>query len=431
MGLLQPADAAGHKNMLQLVQLRWLAVIGQLVTIAVVQLVVGIALPWRPMMMVLIGLLALNVASIILLRIRTGISGVELFAALLFDVGALTAQLYLSGGATNPFVSLFLLQVVLGSVLLDRRLSWVIVGVTSLCFAGLMIVNRPLAMPMNYPGDMLRLHVLGMWISFAIIAVLLVLFVTRISGNLRARDAYLADIRQQAAEQDHIVRIGLLASGAAHELGTPLASLAVILGDWRRMPVISDDPQLRQEIREMEAEVKRCKAILSGILLSAGETRGEAPTVTTVQDFLDDLVLDWRATRPSARLQYENNFGADLPIVSDTALKQTICNVLDNAAEASPEEIKISARRERGALLITISDRGPGFSADMLANIGKPYNSTKNRPGSGLGLFLVVNVMRKLGGDISARNLDGLGAEVTLTLPLSAVAFSPEAVDVG
>jgi two-component system sensor histidine kinase RegB len=418
--------------MLQLVQLRWLAVIGQLATIAIVRLWLDVALPVVPMLVVVAGLVLLNVVSMGILRLRQDVARSELFTALLLDVTALTAQLYLSGGASNPFVSLFLLQVVLGSVLLDRWLSWVIVAATSTCFAGLLFDYVPLDLPASLMSGKPSLHIFGIWLAFVMVAVLLVLFVTRVSANLRARDAYLADMRQRAAEEAHIVRMGLLASGAAHELGTPLSSLSVILGDWRREPQISASPQLLEEIDEMQVALARCKSILGGILISAGETRGEAPGVTTVRDFLDDLVADWRTNRPSARLAYKDQFGPDLPIVSDTALKQTICNVLDNAADVSPAWIEMSAARRDDALIITVTDRGPGFADEMLANLGKPYSSTKDKQGGGLGLFLVVNVMRKLGGGVAARNLGlGLaGAEVTLTLPLASLALSEEMADV-
>jgi two-component system sensor histidine kinase RegB len=428
MASLLSADAAGHKNMVQLVQLRWLAVLGQLATILIVQFAMGIALPLAAMAAVLVALSGFNLASMCLLRRRQTVANSELFVALLLDVAALSAQLYLSGGATNPFVSLFLLQVVLGAILLERWSSWALVGVTSLSFLFLMTAFRPLPLPHRLADHPLGLHVQGMWACFALIAVLLGLFVTRISGNLRERDARVADMRQQASDQDHIVKIGLLASGAAHELGSPLASLAVILSDWRRMPRIAADPALAHDLIEMQAEVDRCKAIVTGILMSAGEARGESPTITSVHAFLDDLVADWRATRGTAALTYDNRFGADVPIVSDTALKQVICNVLDNAAEASPAGIGLIVERGATGINLTIRDGGPGFAPEMLANLGKPYQSTKQRPGGGLGLFLVVNVMRKLGGSVVARNRtdvggSGGGAEVVLTLPLAALGY--------
>ncbi|SDA36478.1 two-component system, sensor histidine kinase RegB [Sphingomonas sp. NFR15] len=425
---LLSADAAGRKNMVLLVQLRWLAVAGQLATILLVQFGMGVELPLRAMALVLAALVLVNLASLSLLRQRRTITNSELLLALLLDVAALTTQLYLSGGATNPFVSLFLLQVVLGAILLGRWSSWALVVVTCGAFALLMRRFRPLDLPINLASDPFGLHIVGSWACFALVAVLLVLFVTRISGNLRARDAYVADMRQRAADQDHILQIGLLASGAAHELGTPLASLAVILGDWRRMPRLAADPELAQDVAEMQAEVERCKAIVTGILMSAGEARGEAPEITSVHGFFADLVDYWRA-RGTTPLAYDNAFGPDLPIVSDTALKQVICNVLDNAAEVSPQGIGLAVERAGDAIRLSVRDAGPGFAPDMLANLGKPYQSTKQRPGGGLGLFLVVNVMRKLGGSVTARNRDEGGAEVTLRLPIASLALDTETPD--
>jgi len=416
-------ESTNVKNINLLIQLRWIAVIGQVLTIGFVHLWMGIALPLMPMIAVLCGSVFLNVISQEWLRKQTDARDRELLMLLLLDVAALTVQLYLSGGATNPFVSLYLLQVTLGAMLLDTRSTWVVVTVACVCFAGLIVFHRPLALPDGMAENLFQLHILGTLICFILDAALIVVFMTRIARNLRARDSGLAALRQQAAEEGHIVRMGLLASGAAHELGTPLASLSVILGDWRRMPALAGDPELMAEIAEMQADVQRCKSIVTGILMSAGDMRGEAPVVTSVNDFFGELVADWRTARSSGTLVYENRFGEDVPIVSDSALKQTIFNVLDNANEVSPQWIRVALEREDDMLVLKVSDMGSGFAADMLANLGKPYNSSKGGPGRGLGLFLVVNAVRKLGGAVTADNRPAGGAVVTLSLPLSALAI--------
>jgi two-component system, sensor histidine kinase RegB len=219
------------------------------------------------------------------------------------------------------------------------------------------------------------------------------------------------------------VRMGLLASGAAHELGTPLASMSVILSDWRRMPALTSDPEIGEDLSEMEASLQRCKSIVTGILVSAGEARGEGSSATTINAFLAELVEEWQTARSVETLSFKNLFGADLAIASDATLKQVVFNVLDNALEASPEWIELTAARKDEALVVRISDRGPGFSPEMLAQLGKPYHSSKGRPGGGLGLFLVFNVVRKLGGQVTAKNGPQGGAEVTLTLPLTSLAI--------
>ncbi|APW40938.1 histidine kinase [Rhodoferax koreense] len=418
-------DATGLKNMQQLIQLRWMATYGQLVTIAVVHFGFGIRLPIENMLTLLALLLAFNLASQWRWRRDRQVRNAELFVALLVDVGMLTAQLYLSGGATNPFVFLYLLQVTLAAVLLKPWSTWTMVGITALCFAGLAVFGRPLALPPDHDRGLASPYIQGMLICFALNAALLVIFITRIGKNLRERDAHLADLRQRAAEEEHIVRMGLLASGAAHELGTPLATLAVILGDWCRMPFFTSDPELHQEVSEMQAQVQRCKTIVSGILLSAGEARGESSVETTLCTFMDELAREWRATRPVVRFSYENHVGDDLPMVADPALKQMVGNLLDNALEASPRWTGLAITRDADALMLRVTDEGPGFAPAMLAQIGKPYQSSKGRPGSGLGLFLVVNVARTLGGTVTAHNRPEGGAVVTVRLPLEAITLEP------
>jgi two-component system sensor histidine kinase RegB len=415
-------DATGHKNMQQLIQLRWIAVVGQVVTIEVVHYGFQIPLPLEHMLGVLGFLVAFNIASLLRWRTHREVTNGELFVALLVDVATLTAQLYLSGGATNPFVFLYLLQVILAAVLLEAWSIQVMVAITTACFAGLALFGQPLSLLPDHDRGLASPYIQGMLVCFALNAALLVIFITRINRNLRERDARLADLRQRAAEHEHIVRMGLLASGAAHELGTPLATLAVILGDWRHMPAFTKDPELLQEVAEMQAQVQRCKAIVSGILLSAGEARGESSEKTTIRTFLDALAAEWRATRPSATFVYENRFGQDMPMVSDSALKQMIFNVLENAFEASPQWLGLEvAHGEDETMTLTVTDDGPGFAPAMLAEFGKPYQSSKGRPGGGLGLFLVVNVARTLGGEVTARNRPEGGAVVRITLPLPAI----------
>ncbi len=415
-------DTAIRKNLALLIQLRWIAVVGQVLTIVVVHFGLKVPLPLGAMLLVLAALIALNLVGIAWLRGNRPVGNTAVFMALLLDVVALSVQLYLSGGASNPFIALFLVQIVLAAVLLDAESSWILVGATFISFIMLTWFKQPLVIPPRYD----ELYQYGVFLCFALDAALLVAFVTRMNLNLRERDAKLAELKQQAAEEGHIVRMGLLASGAAHELGTPLASVSVILGDWRRMPAIAQRPELLEELEEMQSAVQRCKHILSGILQSAGETRGEAPAVTTLQQFLRDIVRDWSDRHPGEVLHYHPSadLGEDVAVVSDPALRQVITNLLENACEVSPQWMGLHAERRGDRLRMEVADAGPGFTPEMLANVGKPYHSTKPRQGAGLGLFLVVNVIRKLGGTVTARNREEGGAVVTIELPLSALAYT-------
>ena len=403
--------AAGRRNMLLLIQLRWLAVIGQVATIVIVHWGLGIHLPLGPLLLAPTALAVMNLVSAPVTLRRKVVTDPEILLALCVDVAALSWLLYFSGGATNPFAALYLMQVVLAAVLLRPAYAWGFVLATGACLAFLAIWRQPLDLP---AGADARLGLIqqGALINFILIAVLLVAFVTRTSQNVRARDAYLAEARQQAAEQDHIVRMGLLASGAAHELGTPLASLSVILSDWRRMPALNRDDDLVQDIEQMQAEVERCKSIVTN----------------TLQAFLQEIIAEWSDKSGEAmRVTLDGPAPGNPSIIVDPALKQVFSALLDNAHEAGARNLEVRAAADAGGLFIAFEDDGPGFSSAILEKLGQPYQSTKARAGSGLGLFLLVNVMRKLGGTVVAVNRPkgqggAAGAMVRLTLPIDALA---------
>jgi len=417
---------ASYGNMALLVQLRWVAVVGQIITIAVAALDLGVRLPMVHILAVPVLLALMNFATWALSRGRSGYSYLELLGALMLDVEALSWQLYFTGGATNPFIYLFLVQIMIGAILLPPRWSWIVALVACCDVAFLTFSFRPLDLPPVYAGVHFELFLLGSLACFMLIAALLVFFVVRMDSNQRASTAALAALRQQAAEEQHIVRMGLLASGAAHELGTPMASMSVILGDWAHHRAIAKDPDLAADVADMQAELQRCKGIVSGILMSAGEVRGENPTVTTLRAFLREITADWQA-RTITPIRLSDTIAQDIDIVSDPALRQVIGNVVDNALEVSPGGIAIIARREGDTLHIDLRDGGPGFDPEVLAQIGRPYISTKGRAGGGLGLFLVANVLRQFGGHVAVSNPDSGGALVALSIPLSALAFQGKA----
>lgn len=417
-----------RQNMQLLIQLRWFAVVGQVITISLVHYGFGITLPLPAMALVLMASVFTNLGYIYWYRShRRQISARNLFLALLADVLALAIQLYLSGGASNPFIYLFLLQGILGAVLLRPVHAWIIVASTSLCTLVLAIVHWPLPIGAAGPDGLPGLYVSGILISFGLTTVLLVVFLRRIVSNLRRRDARLANMRQRASEEEHIVRMGLLATGAAHELGTPLSTMSVILGDWQRMPAITQDPDLLADLQEMQQQLLRCKSIVSSVLMSAGETRADAPQATTLRAFMDGVVVHWQSRHAVEHFDYVQA-DEDFPILSDTALQQMVCNVLDNAAEASPRHVALHLAVRTGMLCITVRDKGPGFAPAVLEQLGQRHISTKTeRPGRGLGLFLVLNVARSLGGRVQVRNTPPRGSEVEIRLPLSSIAIEPGA----
>ena len=409
-----------RKNLLQLLYLRGIAIAGQLATILIVRYGFQITLPMSTMLGVIGCLVLLNIVSFYRYRAGTQITSTELLVELLLDAAALTAQLHLSGGAANPFVSLFLLQVIIGAILLSPRYAWTLFAATFACYVALTFHAHTLE-PLYPPhlSEHFNLPILGMLISYTLAAFLLVFFITKISANLKERDTLLARLKQQSLEEEHVVRIGLLAAGAAHELGTPLTTISVILKDLQSLPAPESKAELNEDIATMQRELERCKNIVSGILLSSGQVRGEGAKITGLRAFMTATVADWNASRAPDWLDYRYN-AADMPIVSDTVLRQMLFNLLDNAVEASPTWVGIDITSNETTLTVRVEDHGVGFSNEAIRNFGTPYASSKGGHGRGLGLFLVANTLRKLGGEAQASNTE-TGAMVTLTIPLAAI----------
>ncbi|WP_133365863.1 ATP-binding protein [Qipengyuania sediminis] len=407
--------ALADDNMRQLVQLRWLAVAGQLAAILAAHFGLGVALPLAPMLAI-VGLLALVNIGIVLAprpaRIATG----ALFAALLTDMAGLTAQLYLSGGTANPFTYLYLLQVALAAILLPARLAALLAAVAAAGVALIGTGSLPLIVMPMHGLSQAQIMLAANWFAFTMVAVLLVVFVVRISRNLRARDAAVAELRERAAEEEGVLRVGLFASGAAHELGTPLSSLAVLVGDWQRHPAFQADPELSEELADAAAELQRCKDTVGRVLHAAGRGRGEAMGAVRVGALLGAIEAEWRATHDTPLVAAWEGVG-DVEIASDPSLPQAILNLLENAREARSDIVELTARTQGSEIAIAVRDKGKGFPSEVLAELGRPQRSAKGT-GHGIGLFLSASVARRLGGRLTACNLDSGGAEVTLHLPL-------------
>ena len=416
------SGTASMRNLQELIQLRWIGVAVQAVIIGYGYYVFGASLPLGAMLAVAVTLALFNLALLIwtLARRNRPVRNRMIPFNLLISIAALTVQLYLSGGIGNPFVFLYLLPVAVGTLLLRRPLAWALLATVTACIAALAVIPGPVNFPSHPHHDLSDPHLQGLLVCFILAAVLLLVFIKRIVRLLREHDEQLAEARRLAAEEDHMARMGLLATGAAHELGTPLSTIAVILQDWQRLPMLASDPELTQDVVEMQNQVQRCKGIVGDILLSVGHLRGEAPLETTLHAYFGALAEEWRDNRPVQTFEYHPPAGEDVPIVADVGLHQIVFNVLDNALEASPEWVRMDVSCEDGWVQVEIRDRGPGVDPEVLSSLGTPYLSTKPGPERGLGLFLSINVARTLGGTVSAHNRRQ-GAAILIRFPLNAL----------
>jgi two-component system sensor histidine kinase RegB len=428
------------RNLRRLVMLRTIEVAGQIGVTAVAAYGIGLALPTAILFTLSAGLACVNLWTWWRLHKPWPVTDAELMAHLVLDIGVLTALLYFSGGSTNPFVTLYLLPLSIAAAMLPVRYTWTLVGVTLACYSVLLFTYIPLPheagsfgwlttlLPPGLGGEHAAhggqadfgLHVLGMWFNFAVSAGLIAWFVARMAQSLRDRDRQLAAAREAALRNEQLIALGMLAAGAAHELGTPLATMAVIAHELERDHMA--DPALAQDVRLLRTQTEACKDILTRLTALAGETRAEQMTGISCEQYLQQLVQRWQLIRPQIVLDMHFTGAQPAPVIAaERSLEQALLNLLNNAGDVSPAGIELEGSWTETQLTIEIRDRGPGISADMAQRAGQAFFTTKGPRGLGIGLFLANASIERYGGEVNLFNRKGGGACVRVNLPLQAL----------
>ena len=413
-------------NIQWLVRLRWAQLAGQAATVFVGQFLLEGALPIAE----LLGMIAAGLVSNLALEMyvfgerrrdetappRT-VYEWQIALVMMLDIGLLTGLLLLTGGAHNPFAFLYVVQIALAAVLLHARWTWMLVGLSFLGFGVLLIAARALAIPEHS-------RAIGMWVALGVASAFVVYFLRRITGALAEREVELNETRGLAARQERLASLATMAAGAAHELSTPLGTVALAAKELERALTKAADPDLAADARLIREQVGRCRAILDQMQQGAG-TVGENVATCTVIELLDETLIGIREAPTVHR---------DVPTSSQSfplrlprhAVSQALRSLVTNAQDASPpgSTVVVSVRQSE-KLRIAIRDRGPGMPAEVLARIGEPFFTTKAPGrGMGLGLFLARAVIEGVGGTMQIDSSSG-GTEVLVTLPTDVVSKAP------
>ncbi|MBI5429149.1 MAG: HAMP domain-containing histidine kinase [Nitrosomonadales bacterium] len=432
------ATQTGHSHLRRLFLLRCGAILAQFATLILVHRFLGPDFAWWPMLGAVCFLAVVNALTWWRLSLNFPVGNLELFLQLSADVLVLTVLLYYGGGSTNPFVSFYLLPLVIAAATLSRRHTWGMAALTLACYSLLMVWHVPLPNEharhasattqemdhahhnMDAPAvaeaavtplqDAFNTHVLGMWLGFVISAVVIAYFVVEMARAVRSRDAQLNRIREETLRNEHIVALGTQAAGAAHELGTPLSTMSVVIGEMR-----SDcaSPEQQDNLAILNEQVKNCKRILDGLLTHAQETGSELP----VEEFIRNVLDEWQLLRPTVHYHFDVTGPHPAPqLRADPALRSALLNLLNNAADASPDEMNIRLRWAAGTITLEIRDQGPGLTPEAAARAGSAYFTTKQE-GRGLGLFLANATIERMGGTVRLFNREGGGATTEVNLP--------------
>lgn len=421
-GARDAAEDRGRLNLSWLVHLHWWAILGQVVVIVAVDAITGIGLPVTTLLILLVlevvGNFALGAWAS---RVRVTDSGIA--AVMLLDVVMLTVLLDLTGGASNPFTTLYVINVALAAVLLPLRWSWLLTAASLLGF-GSLFVHESLVGPSHHVkihldrAEMMGAHVRGMWLAFALSAVFVVFFVQRISRALSDRERELQQARALADRREKLASLATLAAGAAHELSTPLGTIAIVAKELQRSLSATASDEVRADLTLVREQVARCREILDRMAVNAGEHAGESLARFSPQAWVE-AALEGLPGRQRVKAEAVPADGAEIvgpPRALAEALRGLLKNALHASAPDSPVTLRVST--ERGVVRAAVRDRGRGMPPEILARVGEPFFTTKGPgEGMGLGLFLTRALVEQLGGEFHIASRPGAGTEAWIDLP--------------
>jgi two-component system sensor histidine kinase RegB len=402
-----PVDHRARISLDWLVRLRWGAVVGQAATIGAAEVMFG-HLPLGRLF-AYVGTLAATNLVLAVVKTRTASPRLVCGAVLTLDTLLLSGLLHTVGGAYNPFSILYLVHITLAAVVLGRRWTWFLAALSVACYGLLFAANPPAA---AHGATDMRIHVQGMWVAFVVATALTAYFVVQLSSAIERRDAEIAEMRASVARHERLASVTTMAAGAAHELGTPLATIAVVSQELERtvatLPA-SEQSRLAEDVRLIRTELARCRAILNRLSADAGQPRGEAPVELRVDDVVADVLEGVPAAQRSRiRVSTEHN-GAALRLPR-AALLQVTQNLVQNALEAGEGGIDFRFAASASGVQIVVSDRGAGMTREVLKRVGEPFFSTKP-PGTGLGLgvFIARTLSEQMGGRFRLESEPGRG----------------------
>jgi two-component system, sensor histidine kinase RegB len=412
--------SAPLRNLQRLCAIRLIAWSGETLAIAYGLWGLKIDLAYFPLAVILVLGLLLIVVSWLRLRYPWPVSETEFLLHILIDVCLLWAFIYFTGGASNPFVSYFLVPLTISAATLPWFHTAVVLLVSLAAYSSLLFHHIPLELlsPAHHDGDGMgaNWHILGMWINFAISAGLIGFFIARMADSLRQQDAVLQASREKQMRNEHVIGIAGMAANTAHALGTPLATMAVLLNEMAHS--YRDNRKTSDDIALLRQQIDICKDQLRKLVQITEQLQQQRYDTVPADRFFMQALQQWQDRRPSVNYSFAAQTGSAPPILNALPLTQAIGNLLDNAADASPQPLVINADWDQKTVFLKIRDRGPGVPPDIAQRIGKTFISTK--PGGlGLGLFLSHATLDLFAGSVKLYPHPEGGTLTEVSLPIA------------
>ncbi len=419
--LLSPSVSESAVALRWLARLRWGAVLGQLLAIAVASELTDVALALIPLLS-LVALAALSNAGLVWLLGR-GVAGSRVVVGVLvLDVLLLTGLLISAGGSSNPFSIFYFVHVALAGLLLGARGAWFMALFTDLLFGLLFFVpSAPLEEHgMHMQGS--SLHLQGMWVAFALGAAFVATFVSGLAKALSGREAELARMRSRVERSERLAALSTFSANAAHEIGSPLATIAVVAHELERsLGGLPDSASFVEDAQLIRREVERCRGMVRDLTQRGGLLQGELLAATSgralweaVRERLADRGVIAIADGDPSLVAPKSALVQALVVPRSQCADGPLARLGDRAVEVGATAL------DGGRVRLWVRDAGPGFAPEVLAELGEAFVTTRPGEGLGLGLYLASSLARELGGRLEVRSSPS-GSEVALELPTDPV----------
>lgn len=405
--------SATRQNLWRLTFIRTLVLAAQAGSVGLAYWFDLLPLPWLQLAVTLGFSTVLCVFTAIRLRTTWPVTELEYALQLACDLFIHSVLLYFSGGSTNPFVSYYLVPLTIAAVTLPWRYSVVLSGIALTLYTLLLAQFYPLQ---TFPIARENLQIYGMWLSFALSAAVITFFAARMAEELRRQEELRAIRREEGLRDQQLLAVATQAAGAAHELGTPLATMSVLL---KEMTQDHHDPALQDDLSVLQEQVKQCKLTLQQLVRAAEANRRLAVEMQDVTQWLDEALNRWHLMRPEASYRFNLLGQGSVPRMAPPPdLTQALLNLLNNAADACPEGLGVQLDWDAENVTISIRDHGAGVPLAIAEQIGKPFFTTKGK-GFGLGLFLSKASVTRAGGSVKLYSHEEGGTLTELRLPVS------------
>ena len=402
----------------RLVLIRWGIAAAEILTVYIAGRFLGIELPTQALFALILTLLLSNCLLLFRLSSPATLTRRLIGGVLLVDTSLLTALLYYSGGVVNPFTVLYLLYITLAAVILSPLWSYLMAGVSSACFGALFLAGSPVVLDHSHHmhgGSAFSLHLIGMWIAFTLTSFLIAYFISDLARALSKKEEKIQEMRLLTAKQEGLASLTTLAAGAAHELATPLSTIALVAKELERSVGAAD----REDTTLIRTEVERCREIVTRMSGRVGDDDREKTNVTS---FTNELVARI-PVGSRERLIINSNLGReDIPLPPSDLLLM-LSSLIKNSFEAMEEkgEVHLFLEEAKGNIYFTVVDSGHGIPPEVISRVGEPFFTTKEPgKGMGLGVFLVRLTAERLGGNFEIASGSG-GTSVKISIPLNRI----------